>query len=111
MKRLKDFIWPAIGVAAVIWAARLLYHKLYAEVASDAGVAARLEAGSLLADLGIIFGVLGQKIAAIPAHALGLSLASAALAYVALGWYDKLALMHLRRDKGSASPTSAPPPS
>jgi hypothetical protein len=104
MNRLKDYVWPLIGVAAVIWSVRLLYFKLAAEVGADPAIAAQLEAGGVLTDLGIIARVLIGKITAIPAHAFGLSLASAALAYLSLGWYDKLALMHLNKAQGIRFP-------
>ncbi|MGL4441672.1 MAG: lysylphosphatidylglycerol synthase transmembrane domain-containing protein [Bosea sp. (in: a-proteobacteria)] len=102
--RLKDFIWPAIGLAAVIWSVRLLYFKLKAEAATNPDIKTSLDGGNLVHNVVTIARVIGAKMAEIPPHAIALSLASALLAYLALAWYDKLALMHLRKDKGISFP-------
>lgn len=104
LSRLKDFIWPAIGLAAVVWSVRLLYFKLKAEAATNPQISAALDNGDLFQNIGTIARVIGAKMAEIPPHAIALSLASALLAYLALAWYDKLALMHLGKDKGISFP-------
>ncbi len=98
-QRLKGYIWPAIGLAAVIWATRLLYFKLKAEASTDPLVAAKLQAGGVLSNLGTIAHVIGGKIAAIPPEGFLLAAASAIVAYLALAWYDRLALIHLGRER------------
>ena len=100
MKRIMDFVWPVIGLVAVVWSVDLLYKKLKAEAAVDAVVGARLEAGSLLQNIATIAGVIGQKLAAIPPHAYLLAGLSTLVAYAALAWYDRIALIHLNKDKG-----------
>ncbi len=96
--RLKDFIWPAIGVAAVIWSVRLLYFKLKAEAATNPLIRETLDKGDIFANIGTIARVIGARIAAIPLEGFLLAGLSAIVAYLALGWYDKLALMHLKKD-------------
>ncbi len=100
MKRIMDFVWPVIGLVAVVWSVDLLYKKLKAEAAVDAVTGAQLEAGSLLQNIGIIAGVIGQKLAAIPPHAYLLAGLSTLVAYAALAWYDRIALIHLNKAKG-----------
>jgi hypothetical protein len=100
MKRIMDYVWPIIGLVAVVWSVDLLYKKLKAEAAVDAVVGAQLEAGSLLQNIGTIAGVIGQKLAAIPPHAYLLAGLSTLVAYAALAWYDRIALIHLNKEKG-----------
>ncbi len=102
--RLKDFIWPAIGVIAVIWSVRLLYFKLKAEAATNPLIKSTLDKGDVFANIGTIARVIGAKIAAIPPDGFLLAGVSALVAYLALGWYDKLALMHLKKDRGIRFP-------
>lgn len=100
MERLRGLLWPVIGLAAVLWSVRLLYRKLAAEAATDPGINASLEANGLLANILTIARVIGARMAEIPPSAIALSLASAVIAYLALAWYDKIALMHLGRERG-----------
>ncbi len=102
--RLKDFIWPAIGIAAVIWSVRLLYLKLKAEAATNPLIRATLDQGDVFANIGTIARVIGARIAAIPPEGFALAGLSAVVAYLALGWYDKLALIHLKKDRGIGFP-------
>ena len=74
MKNVKEFLWPLIGVAAVIGSGWLLYRELR---------------GISLADV-------GTSLAAIPPHRYALAFGSTLLAYAALAWYDRIALLHLR---------------
>ncbi|WP_188910468.1 lysylphosphatidylglycerol synthase domain-containing protein [Aureimonas endophytica] len=73
MKRLREFLWPLIGLAAVAISGYLLYHRLQ---------------GVSVADLKASF-------AAIPVHRFLLASASTLVAYAALAWYDRIALLHL----------------
>lgn len=100
MKKIKDFIWPIIGLAAVVLSVRALYSKLYDEAASNPAIAQRLENADWWPSLKIIASVIGDKLAAIPMSAYMLALASTLVAYLALAWYDRIALIHLRKEKG-----------
>ncbi len=74
MKKLHDYLWPALGFAAVLGSFYLLYHEFRGEsVATE--VWAALEA--------------------IPPHKYLLAIAGTLLAYAALAWYDRIALLHL----------------
>jgi glycosyltransferase 2 family protein len=95
MKRLKDLFWPLVALVAVGWSLRLLYGKLYTEVAHDPLASIALLETGIVGRLGIIASAIGSKIAAIPAHAYWLAAASTLLAYAALAWYDRIALLHL----------------
>ncbi len=100
MKRLMEFIWPVIGLVAVVWSVDLLYKKLKGEAAADPSVGALLEHGSLWENIQTIAGVIGHKIGAIPPHAYLLAGLSTLVAYAALAWYDRIALLHLRKASG-----------
>lgn len=99
MKRLRELIWPAIALVAVVWSVRLLYRKLIAEVSVDPAVKAQLGHG-VWRDLKLIVYVIADRLSEIPAHGYLMALAAAALAYAALAWYDRIALLHLGRAKG-----------
>ena len=100
MKRILDFFWPALGLVAVVWSVRLLYGKLKAEAATDAATKALLDAGDVWANIAVIASVIGHKIADIPPSGYLLAGLSTLLAYAALAWYDRIALLHLNRAKG-----------
>lgn len=73
--KLKDIVWPVIGLAAVGLSCWLLYKEVR---------------GLSLDDIWASF-------TAISGMQWGLSIASAGFAYVMLAYYDRLALMHLGR--------------
>ncbi|MGU3359692.1 lysylphosphatidylglycerol synthase domain-containing protein [Methylobacterium sp. M6A4_1b] len=73
MKKISDFIWPIIGLAAVIGSGYLLYKEL-------AGISVAEIKGSF---------------AAIPVHRFLLAAVATLVAYAALAWYDRIALLHL----------------
>ncbi|HRK24429.1 MAG TPA: YbhN family protein [Beijerinckiaceae bacterium] len=100
MKRLKEFIWPIIGLVAVVLSVRVLYQKLYDEAAINPRVSAALEKAGWWDSLKIIARVIGQKLAAIPPEGYLLAFLSTLAAYAALAWYDRIALLHLRKEKG-----------
>jgi uncharacterized membrane protein YbhN (UPF0104 family) len=100
MKKLMEYIWPVIGLVAVVWSVDLLYVKLKAEAAEDPAVRAILDQGSLWNNIRTIAGVIGHKIADIPPHAYLLAGLSTLIAYAALAWYDRIALLHLRKAEG-----------
>ena len=104
MKKLRDLIWPVVGLVAVIWSIRLLYFKLKLEVLNDsnidAAVKSQLEASGLIDTLGIIAAQIGHRLSAIPTQGYLLAGLSTLVAYAALAWYDRIALIHLRREQG-----------
>ena len=73
MKQIKEFLWPLIGLAAVVVSGYLLWKELR---------------GVSMADLGASLG-------AISPHRFLLAAASTLVAYAALAWYDRIALLHL----------------
>ena len=99
MKRYLDYFWPLLGLGAVVWSVRLLYLKLKAEASSDAGVKAVLAVSDVWTSLKIIVGVIGAKLAAIPPTSYAEAFGSTMVAYVALAWYDRIALIHLRKQR------------
>lgn len=100
MKKLLDYFWPLVGLIAVVWSVRLLYRKLAAEVSTDAAVAKILAEGNLWSDIKVIATVIGEKLVGIPMHGYLLAAASTLVAYWALAWYDRIALIHLNRARG-----------
>ena len=100
MKRVLDYIWPVLGLLAVVWSVKLLYEKLKSEAAADAPVRALLAAGDVWSDIKVIASVIGHKLADIPVHSYALALLSTLCAYAALAWYDRIALLHLGKAKG-----------
>lgn len=73
MKHVKEFIWPLIGLGAVVISGWLLYRELR---------------GISLADV-------WSSLVAIPVHGYVLAFVSTLVAYGALAWYDRIALIHL----------------
>ena len=100
MKRLKDLFWPLVGLAAVLWSLDVLYSKLRIEAATNAAIEAKLEKAGVLESIGIIAAQIGAKLSAIPTSGYLLAVASTLFAYYALAWYDRIALIHLKREKG-----------
>ncbi|MDB5513100.1 MAG: hypothetical protein JWR08_2583 [Enterovirga sp.] len=73
MKNVKEFVWPLIGLAAVVVSGWLLYRELR---------------GLSLADV-------WTSLTSITPHRYALCLGSTLVAYAALAWYDRIALIHL----------------
>ena len=73
MKKLGEFIWPLIGLGAVAVSGWLLYRELR----------------------GISLAEIEGSLAAIPPHRFLLAALSTLVAYAALAWYDRIALLHL----------------
>ena len=73
MKRYLNYLWPVIGIGAVVLSLWLLFRELR---------------GLSVADVETAF-------AAIPASRWLLAVASTLVAYLALAWYDRIALLHL----------------
>lgn len=70
-----DYVWPAVGLAAVAFSGWLLYHQLR----------------------GISLDDIVNSLNAIPFHGWLLAGLATLLAYAALAGYDRLALLHLRK--------------
>lgn len=73
MKKLSEFLWPLIGLAAVVVSGYFLYQEL--------------KTASLSA--------IWAAVLAIPPHRILLAGLSTLVAYAALAWYDRIALLHL----------------
>lgn len=73
MKNVREFLWPLIGLLAVVVSGWLLYRELR----------------------GLSIGAIWASLAAIPPHRYALAGLSTLVAYAALAWYDRIALLHL----------------
>ncbi len=73
MKKISEFIWPLISLAAIVVSGYFLYQEL--------------KTTSLSA--------IWAAILAIPPHRILLAALSTLVAYAALAWYDRIALLHL----------------
>ena len=104
MKRYLDYLWPIIGLVAVVWSVELLWSKLKAEAGSDATIEALLADASLWQSIKIIAHRIGHKIAVIPPEAFFHAGLATLVAYAALAWYDRIALIHLGKEKGISWP-------
>lgn len=100
MKRLKELFWPAVGLVAVAWSLKVLYAKLHAEAATDQAIAALIENAGFFQSLKIIALQIASKIKDNPVSDFVLAFAATLLAYLALAWYDRIALIHLKKEKG-----------
>ena len=100
MKRYLDYLWPIIGLVAVVWSVELLWDKLKAEAGSDAAIKALLADAGLWQSIKIIAHRIGHKIAVIPPEAFFHAALATLVAYAALAWYDRIALLHLGKEKG-----------
>lgn len=104
MKRYLDYLWPIIGLVAVVWSVELLWSKLKAEAGSDARIEALLADANLWQSIKIIAHRIGHKIAVIPPEAFFHAALATLVAYAALAWYDRIALIHLGKEKGISWP-------
>ena len=73
MKRYLNFLWPAIGLGAVVLSLWLLFRELR----------------------GMSLGDVERAFSAISADRWILAVAATLVAYMALAWYDRIALLHL----------------
>lgn len=104
MKRYLDYLWPLIGLVAVIWSVDLLWEKLKAEALTNEAVSARLEQAGLWESIKIVGSGIGEKIALIPPSAFLHAALATLVAYAALAWYDRISLIHLGKEKGISWP-------
>lgn len=73
MKNVREFMWPFIGLAAVVVSGWLLYRELR----------------------GISLDDVWDSLKAVPSHRFLMAGLSTLVAYAALAWYDRIALLHL----------------
>ncbi|NIX76160.1 lysylphosphatidylglycerol synthase domain-containing protein [Microvirga terricola] len=73
MKNVREFIWPVIGLVAVVVSGWLLYRELR----------------------GLSLEAVWDSLKAVPTHRYALAGLSTLVAYAALAWYDRIALLHL----------------
>jgi uncharacterized membrane protein YbhN (UPF0104 family) len=73
MRNVRDYAWPVVGFLAVVISGWLLYHEL----------------------AGLSLEAVWTSLTSIPAHRYLLAAGSTLLAYAALAWYDRIALLHL----------------
>lgn len=74
MKRFFEFVWPVIGLAAVILSIFLLYRQFRGEAVGPH---------------------IWAQLRAIPIHRYMFAMLATLVAYAALAWYDRIALLHL----------------
>jgi len=97
MHHAKKALWLACVGLVIAWSLWLLYSKLRGEVAADPAAAELLDAGGFWFSLKVIAESIGNSIGNVPASGYVLASLSALMAYVALAWYDRIALIHLNR--------------
>lgn len=100
----KKILWLSFVGLVLVWSLWLLYSKLLAEVAAGPAAAELLASGSLWTNLSVIIGLIARSLSQISAQAYLLAGLSTLMAYVALAWYDRIALIHLDRHKGISWP-------
>lgn len=76
MKRYLNYLWPVIGIGAVVLSLWLLFRELR----------------------GLSFAEVEAAFTAIPAGRWALAVVATLVAYLALAWYDRIALFHLGFD-------------
>lgn len=104
LKRFLNVVWKLVIALIVVGSVRLLYIKLQAEVAHDPVTKALLDNGGLWSDIKVIAVAIFNYVLEIPFYSHVLAGFSALAAYLALAWYDRIALMHLDRLKGISWP-------
>lgn len=106
-EKLKQFLhiaWKLVVTLIVIGSVRLLYVKLQAEVAHDPVTKALLDNGGVWSDIKVIAVAIFSYVLEVPIMSHIFAGLSAIAAYLALAWYDRIALMHLDRLKGISWP-------
>jgi len=93
----KKVLWLVCVGLVIGWSLWLLYSKLRGEVAADPVANELLASGGFWVSLKVIAESIGQSIGNVPAAGYALASLSALMAYVALAWYDRIALIHLNR--------------
>lgn len=99
-QRAASLAWPMLSLASVVWSLWLLQVKLEAEVSSDPAVRAALDDGAFWGDLKVVSLAVGERLMLIPVEGYALAGLATLVAYAALAWYDRIALIHLGRTSG-----------
>ena len=95
----KKALWLIVVGLVLVWSLWILYSKLRGEVAADPTARDLLASGGFWFSLEVIASSIGHSIRAVPYSGYALAALSALLAYLALAWYDRIALIHLGRDR------------
>lgn len=103
-KRIVHVLWKLVVALIVIGSVRLLYIKLQAEVSHDPATRVLLDNGGVWSDIQVIAGAIFTYVLNVPVSSHILAGLSTIAAYLALAWYDRIALMHLDRLKGISWP-------
>lgn len=93
----KKSLWLGFVGAVLGWSLWLLYSKLRSEVAADPAYGDLLAGGGFWFSLKVIVESIGRSIGKVPVTGYTLAACSALMAYIALAWYDRIALIHLNR--------------
>ena len=93
----KKTFWLSVVIGVVLWSLWLLYLKLCDEVAGDPVARELLASGGFWVSLKVIVESIGRSIGNVSKASYVLAALSALLAYAALAWYDRIALLHLNR--------------
>ena len=93
----KKFFWLSVVFGVITWSLWLLYLKLCGEVAGDPIARELLASGGFWVSLKVIVESIGRSIGNVSKTSYILAALSALLAYTALAWYDRIALLHLNR--------------
>lgn len=104
MKYLKKTLWLASVGLILTWSLWLLYSRLRGEVAADPVARELLASGGFWISLKIIFESIGRSLGDVPLSGYTLAGFSALMAYIALAWYDRIALIHLNRHQDISWP-------
>lgn len=98
-ERTRKTLWLTCVGLVIAWSMWLLYSKLLAEVAADPAASELLATGGFWISLKVIAMSIGNSIGNIPTTGYLLAGFCAIMAYAALSWYDRIALIHLNRHR------------
>jgi len=99
IRHAKKILWLAGVGFVILWSLWLLYSKLRGEVSADPVARELLASGGFWVSLKIIVESIGRSIGDVPVSGYALATVSTLMAYIALAWYDRIALIHLNRQK------------
>lgn len=99
LQRAKRAAWLLLVGSVLLWSVWLLYSKLLAEVSADPLVEGLLAGGGLWNSLKVIYSSIADSVVEITRREYLQAAAAAVVAYIALAWYDRIALIHLNRHR------------
>ncbi|MDX9995492.1 MAG: YbhN family protein [Rhodocyclaceae bacterium] len=100
----KKLLWLSCVGLVVGWSLWLLYSKLRGEVATDPVASELLASGGFWVSIQVIAESIGRSIGNVSAIGYMLASLSAVTAYIALAWYDRIALIHLNKHRDISWP-------